>query len=172
MDFPAIEQCQWRAEGGGQAAAQQIAGFLAGTGIAIEAGPVSGSTLAGMTVSQGRIVVDPAIPAWPGDLLHEAGHLAVSDPAERAADAMTEDGGLEMAAIAWSYAAAPAIGIDPEHVFHAEGYHGGGAHIAHEFAAGRTFGVPFLALWGLTAERGENAYPAMRGWLRPPGQIG
>ncbi len=172
MAFPAIQHCQWCEEGGGEAVAQRIADFLAGIDITIETGPVAESAIPGMTVARGGIVVDPSVSAWPGDLLHEAGHLAVCDPAQRAADAMTDDGGLEMAAIAWSYAAALALGIDPEHIFHAEGYHGGGPHIAQEFAAGRTFGVPLLALWGLTSERGEDAYPAMRGWLRPADQIG
>lgn len=175
MAFPAIQHCQWRDEGGGEAVAQQIAEFLAGIDIAIEAGPVGASAISGMTVANGRIVVDPGVPAWPGDLVHEAGHLAVSDPAQRSADAMSDDGGLEMAAIAWSYAAALALGIEPEQVFHAEGYHGGGPHIAQQFAAGHTFGVPLLALWGLTSQRVDGdapAYPAMRGWLRPAGMIG
>ena len=175
MASPAIQHCQWRDDGGGEGLAQRIAEFLAGLDIAVEAGAVAGSAISGMTVARGRIVVDPSILAWPGDLLHEAGHLAVSDPVQRSAATMTEDGGLEMAAIAWSYAAAVALGIDPELVFHAEGYRGGGAHIAGEFAAGRTFGVPLLALWGLTAERGDGdfpGYPAMRGWLRPAGMLG
>ncbi|HVR90138.1 MAG TPA: hypothetical protein VHG29_03450 [Novosphingobium sp.] len=175
MTSSAIRECRWRDEGGGEAVAKQIADFLAGLRIAVEAKPVADSAISGMTVKLGRIVVDPSIPAWPGDMLHEAGHLAVSDPAQRSIDAMTEAGGLEMAAIAWSYAAARALGVDPKHVFHAGGYHGGGPHIAEQFAAGRPFGVPLLALWGLTSERGDGdmpAYPAMRGWLRPAGMIG
>jgi hypothetical protein len=62
----------------------------------------------GFTVLGGALVVDEAEPAYPGDLLHEGGHLAMMTAAERATcngDA-GEDGGAEMAAIAWSYAAA------------------------------------------------------------------
>src|SRR5207237_1289082 len=69
----------------------------------------------GVTLRGGAIVYDPDKLLYPGDLLHEAGHVAVTEPERRAAlDGDAEDDPAEeMAAIAWSWAAAKAIGIDP-----------------------------------------------------------
>ena len=111
MNEAAVRQCRW-SEPGGLDAALRIGAFLQEIGIEVEVGPVEGSVLPGMTVRRGRICVDPDIPAYPGDLLHEAGHVAVSDPATRdAIEAIEADPGDEMAAIAWSVAAAHACGI-------------------------------------------------------------
>lgn len=148
--------------------------FIRHAGIAVSAGEVPGdSFLPGLTVRDGGIVYDPARLAYPGDLLHEAGHIAVSDPAARPTlSAISDDPGEEMAAIAWSYAAACAIGIDPAVVFHPHGYRGGATAIIDNFAAGRYFGVPMLEWFGMAADKadaaltGEARYPAMRRWLR------
>ena len=66
----------------------------------------------------------------PGDLLHEAGHVAVLTKSDRIGvtspevSGDMEPGGVEMAAIAWSWAALKYLGIAPEIVFHKEGYKG------------------------------------------------
>src|SRR3954471_6762973 len=94
----------------------RIAAFLAEIGVALRAGPVAeGSFLPGVTIERGAIVYDPSRPYHPGDLLHEAGHVAITEPQRRSAlgGTMEEGGGEEMAAIAWSYAAARHIGLDP-----------------------------------------------------------
>lgn len=141
----------------------KILDFVREAGIPVELGELAEDTvLPGMTVARGALVVDPERLGFPGDLLHEAGHVAVADPAADH-DAVSSDPGEEMAAIAWSYAAALAIGIDPRLVFHDQGYHGGGAYIAENFAEGRTFGVPMLQRWGLTH---SALFPAMLGWRR------
>ena len=90
--------------------------------------------------------------------------MALLTPAARIeihADA-GDDGGLEMGAIAWSYAAALHLGIDPTVVFHQAGYKGASTSILENFAAGRYFGVPILQWVGLT----DETYPVMRKWLR------
>jgi hypothetical protein len=81
---------------------QRIRAFLSGIGIEVVAEPLQGETfLPGMTVHGGAIVVDPDRLEHPGDLLHEAGHIAVTDPALRPAlDGVADDPGEEMAAIA------------------------------------------------------------------------
>src|SRR5258708_1523489 len=57
--------------------------FLRGIGLAVSIGEIEGPTvLPGIRVVAGGLVVDPARLKHPGDLLHEAGHLAVM-PAER-----------------------------------------------------------------------------------------
>jgi hypothetical protein len=118
------------------------------------------------------VVYDPALP-YPGDLLHEAGHIAVTDPALR--PTLTEvpsDPAEEMAAIAWSYAAALAAGVDPTLVFHGEGYQGGGGYLVDAMAGDLGPGVPMLHYYGMTAipkhaaELGIPAYPEMTRWLR------
>jgi hypothetical protein len=151
----------------------RIAAFLEGIGITVTEGAVpDDSFLPGIAVSAGGLVFDPSRPFYPGDLLHEAGHIAVTDPAARASGTVSGEPGDEMAAIAWSYAAALAIGLDPRIVFHEHGYRGGGGFIAENFAEGRYFGAPMLQYYGLCAgpqhaERlGLAPYPQMSRWLR------
>ena len=146
----------------------KILAFIEAVGIPIEIAELPHATvLPGMDVVRGRLIVDPERLGWPGDLLHDAGHIAVSDPASRAtAEAVSPDQGEEMAAIAWSWAAARAIGIDPAIVFHEAGYGAGGGYLAENFAEGRYVGVPLLQWFGMTRERGEGAFPTMQRWVR------
>ncbi|HCF24716.1 MULTISPECIES: hypothetical protein [unclassified Novosphingobium] len=152
-------------EPGGAPAAQVIGDFLLEAGFDVAIEPIEGATfLPGLAVDQGRLVIDPAVPSYPGDLLHEAGHLAVLDPERRGEpDAVTADGGDEMAAIAWSVAAARACNVPLEVLFHPHGYKGGSDHLIETFKAGQPFGVPLLAWWGLTT---SAEYPAMQRWMR------
>ncbi len=154
----------------------KIVTFLDTIGIPAITGPVEGETLLpGLTVQGGTLLFDPDRLTWPGDLLHEAGHIAVADPAlrDQLGDVDT-DPGTEMAAIAWSYAAALEIGIDPAIVLHEGGYRqvGGGAAILHNFNTGKYIGAPMLQWYGMTAEPhqaeafGMPAYPTMTHWLR------
>ncbi|HEY0150317.1 MAG TPA: hypothetical protein VGB70_15115, partial [Allosphingosinicella sp.] len=62
----------------------EILAFLARIGIAAETAAIAGGTfLPGIAVRRGTLAVDPERLVWPGDLLHEAGHIAVTDPARR-----------------------------------------------------------------------------------------
>jgi hypothetical protein len=89
-----------------------------------------------------------------------------------AGDNMDDDGGLEMAAIAWSYAASIQLGLPASVVFHEAGYRGGSEALLENFAAGRYIGVPLLEWAGMTATgeraeaRGVQPYPSMLAWLR------
>ena len=163
---------RWNVDGRPEAAAIIIA-FLADIGIPITAGRVCDSVLPGMTVEGGTIRVDPAVATWPGDLLHEAGHIAVTDPVLRPALAqVSDDPGEEMAAIAWSWAAAMHLELDAEVLFHSGGYRGGAGSLVENYRTGGTMGVPMLAWYGMTAEphraitQGIAAYPIMQRWLR------
>jgi hypothetical protein len=152
----------------------RIAAFLDRIGIPVSIEPVAeGSFLPGVTVRYGTLIFDPANLPHPGDLLHEAGHIALTDPEVRGTIAeVSESGGEEMAAIAWSYAAALELGIDPEIVFHAEGYRGDSENILQNFGSGLYFGVPLLDYYGMSAEakraeaKGMDPYPKMARWLR------
>ena len=153
-----------------------IVAFLREIGLPVRTGAIAEATfLPGIRVEHGALLFDPARLRFPCDLLHEAGHLAVVEPERRAAMHLNvgSDPGEEMMAIAWSYAAAVHLGIDPALLFHAE-YKGGGPAILAAFTAGRGFGVPMLQWVGMTfdargarAEGGEP-YPHMRRWLRAP----
>jgi hypothetical protein len=143
---------------------ETIAGFFADIGLPFRFAELSGPTfLPGVTIQRGVLAIDREKLLYPGDLLHEAGHLAILPPAERAAidGDVGPDGGMEMAAIAWSYAAAVHLGIPVEVVFHDEGYLGGASAIRDNFAQGRYIGVPLLQWMGLTV-----SYPAIERWLR------
>jgi hypothetical protein len=144
--------------------AERIAGFLVRIGIPLRLELAGDGLLPGLTVRDGGIVADPERLLFPGDLLHEAGHIAVTDPAHRATLCeVSDDPGEEMAAIAWSWAAAAELGLEPQVVFHADGYRGGSATIVEAFASRRWFGVPLLACWGMTE---EATFPRMIRWLR------
>jgi len=61
------------------AVTRRIADFLADIGIKVASVSISRKTfLPGILVESGRILVDETQLTYPGDLLHEAGHLAVS----------------------------------------------------------------------------------------------
>jgi hypothetical protein len=152
---------------------ERLATFVRGIGIAVRAATLPADTfLPGLDIRDGALLVDQARLAHPGDILHEAGHLAVADPAERNAPRLSPSPGDEMTAIAWSYAALRYLDIDPAIVFHPEGYKGGAESIIENFAAGRYFGVPLLQLYGMSceprqaAEKGLAPFPTMLRWLR------
>jgi hypothetical protein len=126
----------------------------------------------GMTIVRGTLWIDPEKLQHPGDLLHEAGHIAVT-PVERRHDLGGDmkkaghRGGEEMAAIAWSWAALNHIGLAPEVVFHPQGYKGGSQSLIEAFTNRTGFGYPLLRAW-LMCEAPEHTegYPKMQRWLR------
>jgi hypothetical protein len=156
-----------------------IAEFLASIGLEIaEAEVPDGSFLPGILVRDGCLLVDPAKLLYPGDLLHEAGHLAVLPPAVRVifggagAAPGLDMGRLGIQAVAWSYAAALRLDLDPAVVFHDGGYGGHAAGLRRSFAFGVHYGVSDLQEAGLAAGGAEAArlgippYPHMIKWLR------
>ncbi len=149
----------------------RIVAFVRAIGIPVMEGTVAAdSFLPAVTVIGGGVLVDRARLKWPGDILHEAGHLAVLEPAGRSGE-VPDDSALELAAMAWSYAAAVELGIDPAVVFHEGGYHGGGPGLAQNYAMGLYIGLPELIAAGMThsphsAPEGAPVYPAMARWLR------
>lgn len=145
-----------------------IAAFLMEIGLPVEIGEIHQPTfLPGIHAESGILRVDPAKLSWPGDLLHEAGHLALltGEQRKQVIGNVGDDGGAELGAIAWSYAAAIHLHLDPGVVFHEHGYHGGSQGILENFAAGRYIGVPMLQWRGLAFDvrsslPGRQALPA------------
>jgi hypothetical protein len=152
--------------------------FLHSIGIKTTAGKLTVATfLPGLSIQQGCIIIDREALKFPGDILHEAGHLAVVPAADRA---LLDEAAIgkrenreaeEMMAIAWSYAACLHIGLDPYYVFHDDGYKGGGSYIADNFANKNYFGLPMLQWKGMAfdevnaAKQNIAAFPHMIKWL-------
>lgn len=154
---------------------QTIVAFLQAIGLSVQQGRLDAPAFVpGIWLDQGVILVDESTLLYPGDLLHEAGHLAVMTPERRRI--VTSDAGSdpaeEMMAIAWSYAATRYLTVDPAVVFHEAGYRGGSRAILENFQAGHYFGVPMLQWLGMTYEEDQAAshgvapYPHMVQWLR------
>ncbi|TNE61137.1 MAG: hypothetical protein EP335_16935 [Alphaproteobacteria bacterium] len=153
----------------------RIARFLVGIGLPINAAPVPETCfLPGIRIEEGTLTVDEDKLLYPGDLLHEAGHLAILPPDVRAqaTGSLEADMGEEMAAQAWSYAAARAVGIPLDVLFHDDGYRGSATWLRDLYDAGGTVGVPLLAWYGMAHESTRNApvgaplFPEMLVWLR------
>ncbi len=149
-----------------------IVAFLRGLGLRIDFGPVpTGTFLPGIQMVANGLRVDPAALCYPGDLLHEGGHLALMTPERRTADfPAATDAAEEMATLAWSYAAALHLGVPPEIVFHQDGYKGSAESLITELRDNSMpLGVPFLAWLGLTTmpfPGSPSIFPRMLRWLR------
>ncbi|HEY8895396.1 MAG TPA: hypothetical protein VIM79_11300 [Niastella sp.] len=152
--------------------------FLNNIGIPVSFRKIeSGCFLPGLLIEQGGIVIDNEALLYPGDILHEAGHIAVVPAGRRSLlnqQAIVESKEREteeMMAIAWSYAACIHLQIDPHIVFHEQGYKGDGKNIVENFKAGQFFGTPMLQWCKMTiepknAKSDEPVYPHMLKWLR------
>ena len=152
---------------------ERLAAFIRGIGIDVRPAELPDPTfLPGLAIRDGVIFVDEARLAHPGDMLHEAGHLAVIEPAVRHLPELVSTDGDEIAAQAWSWAAIRHLGLDPAIVFHADGYRGNSPMLIELFSTGGTFGQPLLQYYGMTfeprlaAENGVPAFPHMLRWLR------
>lgn len=153
--------------------------FIARIGLPIAEEPLPYTTfLPGIMIRDGGLVVDPEKLKWPGDLLHEAGHLAVLPPALRAlanddlADEFDVEHAGELEAMAWAYAATVELGLSAEVLIHEGGYNGKSRDLLQMYAFGVYPGLQGLCAAGLTAAPGFSPeplpvrYPQMLRWLR------
>jgi hypothetical protein len=156
------------------ATATLILDWLQHIGLTVHLAPLAADTfLPGVTLEPGGLIVDPERLLYPGDLLHEAGHLATMLPAQRASaeSNANSDLGDEIAAQTWSFAAAVHLGLPPEVVFHPTGYKGAAETLIQIYRDGNA-GVPLLQWMGLTLDPTRAAalsippYPHMIRWLR------
>lgn len=173
---------------------RKIASFLEGLGFSLTEKPVPSGFLPGIRVRGMTMQFDRTRMLSAGDMLHEAGHIAiipamfrpkVSDdidaslgvlaqeyidkaPLQRADG--TEDPvvrGLlqcgETEAQAWSFAAATAIGIPPNVVFHGRAYEGHSREIIAMLSVGAFLGINGLVAGGMVKPR---QFPRMNRWLQ------
>lgn len=140
---------------------------------------VADSFLPGFEIIDGNLYINKESTVfYPGDILHEAGHIAVVPAVDRQKLSNENIGkreskdAEEMMAITWSYAACLHLKIDPRFVFHEKGYKGGSDSILTNFNQGIYFAVPMLQWIGLTAEEKNTKelnvppFPHMIKWMR------
>lgn len=153
----------------------QVLEFFDTIGIRYQLEPLPASGfLPGVLIKNGTLLIDPAQLSYPGDLLHEAGHIAVMPEASRhllndnVNESANQGPAEEMAAIAWSWAALQHLNLPPEFLFHPDGYKGGSESYIEAFSTGSGFGHPMLSWYGMCKPAGTEAgYPLMNLWLRP-----
>ena len=156
-----------------------IAEFLTMIGIEVIPSRLQGECfLPGIRVDEGRLLVDEQTLEYPGDLLHEAGHLALVPAMVRASlsgevNVPGEDmDAMEVKATAWAYAAINHLGLDPAILFHQGGYKGKSEGLLFTYQAGVYLGAFGLEQAGMTAtgklarELNVAPYPSMLKWLK------
>ena len=117
---------------------EKLATFVLGIGIEVRAARLDGPTFfPGVDIQYGALLIDEGRLEHPADILHEAGHVAVTDPTVLREFRLTPNGGEEMATLAWSYAAALHLGVPAEVLFHQEQHNGNSNALIENFAAGR-----------------------------------
>jgi hypothetical protein len=157
---------------------EKIIFFLDEIGIKVIEKELDETFLPGLSLGASCVYIDYKKMLYPGDILHEAGHLAVTPTANRklietdkiAIDWPTE--GEEIAAILWSFAAAKHLELPLELVFHSNGYKNDSEWLISNFNDKVYIGLPFLEWAGLAlgeeraAKEGKEAFPKMIKWIR------
>ncbi|MEQ8580694.1 MAG: hypothetical protein RIC30_06000 [Marinoscillum sp.] len=156
---------------------ERITAFLEKIGLELEFKKLDGSTfLPGIHVERGKIQIDKEKLLYPGDLLHEAGHLALLTPDERMKTSGNIEPGenkqesMEMGVICWSWAALVHLQLDPKVVFHDNGYRGASNYYINMYSTGQCIGLPLLQWAELCKHQTDPtdlpAFPHMLKWLR------
>lgn len=155
----------------------KIVAFIRSIGLEANFESVPDDTfLPGILIRDGNIIIDRKRLKYPGDLLHEAGHLAVVPKSRRGKIGayVGVNPGEEMAAIAWSWAALKHLDLPPEVVFHPDGYKGSSENIVENFSQQRYFGTPILQWLGMCKDpfkyydgddKKPMVFPQMMKWL-------
>ncbi|MCR4029438.1 MULTISPECIES: hypothetical protein [Flavobacterium] len=157
---------------------KKVVFFLKEIGIDIIEKKLEETFLPGLELGPDCIYIDYDKLLYPGDILHEAGHLAVTIPSERKLVGSTKISkdwptqGDEIAAILWSYAALRYLQLPPEFVFHPNGYKGSSEWFISNFESKSYIGLHLLEWMGLclgnekAEKENKSPFPAMQKWLR------
>ncbi len=153
----------------------KIVNFLTEIGLKVKVEKIWRKTiLPGIIIKNGIIIIDEKKLFYPGDILHEAGHLAIIEKTKRTSININvgNDPSEEMMAIAWSYAAAVHLNIPLNLVFHEHGYKGESMNLMNSFSEGSCVGLPMLQYLGMAFDKknaeleGVKSFPEMVKWLR------
>lgn len=158
---------------------QQILQFLEEIGITVKEKTLPDATfLPGIAIGSNCLEIDFERLLYPGDILHEAGHLAVTPSTERpliGTDAMPAEWpsqGDEIVSMLWSFAALTHLKLPIEYVFHAHGYKNESPWLIENYTQENFIGLPLLEWMEMTltkenAEKlGKDPFPVMQKWLR------
>jgi hypothetical protein len=157
----------------------KITSFLKEIGIkTVEKELPDDTFLPGLAITNEGVLIDYKKLMYPGDILHEAGHIAVTTAEERkkiGTEEIPEDWptqGDEIGAMLWSFAAAHHLKIPLDVVFHADGYKGSSNWLIDSYKENNFIGLPLLEWFGLTLseekanELNKKPFPHMIKWLR------
>jgi hypothetical protein len=148
---------------------QQIVSFIESIGIPVVEQKLEVPTfLPGILIKKGTLCFDPDALKYPGDLLHEAGHIAILSPEDR----VRIEGDLkhfqnsatsnEPGAILWSFAALTHLQMAPEIVFHQGGYQKDSQWLINELSSGNYIGLPLLQWKGISD---SSIFPKVHQWM-------
>ncbi|WP_339756560.1 class I SAM-dependent methyltransferase [Algoriphagus aquimarinus] len=146
-----------------------ILDFLKEIGIQTKAQSLGNTVLPGIEINKGVLLYDPKNLLYPGDLLHQAGHIALMTEDERETivgdvkEYRSPGQDNEMAVMLWSYAALKHLNLKPEVVFHPEGYKGDADMLIASYEHGEYKGLPLLVWMGLCE---SSEFPKMSKWIR------
>lgn len=162
-----------------EATLEKITSFLSEIGIPLLKKELTEDTfLPGLALSNKGIEIDYNKLLYPGDILHEAGHLAVTTAEDRekiGTPNMPQEWptqGDEIGAMLWSYAAAIHLEIPLDVVFHSNGYKGSSEWLIQSYKENNFIGLPLLEWFGLTygpekaIENNGQPFPHMIQWIR------
>ncbi|MES2773940.1 MAG: hypothetical protein V4722_07135 [Bacteroidota bacterium] len=158
---------------------EKAVSFLESIGIVVRFSNFDDTTsLPGISIENGTLIINKETLKFPGDILHEAGHIAVVPASDRPTlsdaniDQRKDRAAEEMMAISWSYAVCVHLQLDPAFVFHDEGYKGQARQIIDSFEQGNYLALPMLQWVGMALEKRiesepeKPVYPIMLRWLR------
>jgi hypothetical protein len=153
-----------------QSTLQQITNFLSSINIKVVEQRLPADTfLPGLSLLGNTILMYQEQLKNPGDLLHEAGHIATTEEIRRPLIGTSEMGenwpsdGDEIATILWSFAACHHLGLDLNVVFHPNGYKNDSEWLIEQFSCKNYLGLPLLAWMGFCT---KEEFPTMNKWLR------
>lgn len=157
--------------------AKKMIDFVRSIGIEVKHGSVPDNPLIpGIRVQHGVMLIDENNLTYPGDILYQAGRIAILPATERDAyhGEDHKDNNWEaaqaMAAMCWAWAALTHLQIAPEVVFHNGGYKGQSTQIIQGYQSGAFMGLPIMQMYEMAYEphqataRGLQAFPFMYKW--------
>lgn len=157
---------------------QTMINFIVSVGIPVRKTELpEGLPIPGISVENGVLLVDEDNLLYPGDLLYQAGRIAILPDDERNLYMGKDDPNKEkeategMVAMCWSWAALTHLQLSPEVVFHNNGYKGQSLQIIHGYQSGAYMGLPMLQLYDMAYEphqanlRGLQPFPHMYKWI-------
>ncbi len=154
-------------------AVARICSFLDRIGISYCKAAIEGDTfLPGLLIDNGSLTIDLSKLHYPGDVLHEAGHIALTHPAKRPflnqdmLNAQSEQESEEIGVQLWTFLATREIGLPADVVFHSGGYRGQSKWFIENFEKGNFIGLPLLVWMKIVEPAPQGNFPVVKSWLR------